>query len=71
MHNEFTAVIEKDGKWFIGYCPEMPGANGQGRTKEQCLRNLSSAIALILDDRRRDGLRGVPKGVSKEVVSVR
>ena len=34
MHNEFTAIIEKDGEWFIAYCPEIPGANGQGRTKE-------------------------------------
>jgi hypothetical protein len=31
MHNEFTAIIEKDGDWFIAYCPEIPGANGQGR----------------------------------------
>jgi hypothetical protein len=30
MHNEFTSVIERDGDWFIGYCPEIPGANGQG-----------------------------------------
>ena len=36
MHNEFIAVIERDGDWFIGYCPEIPGANGQGRTKEEC-----------------------------------
>ena len=28
MHNEFTAIIEKDGDWFIAYCPEIPGANG-------------------------------------------
>ena len=32
MHNEFTSVIEQDGEWFIGYCPEIPGANGQGHT---------------------------------------
>jgi hypothetical protein len=28
MHNEFTAIIEKDGEWFIAYSPEVPGANG-------------------------------------------
>ena len=52
MHNEFTAVIEEDGKWFIAYCPEIPGANGQGRTVEECRKNLAEAIALILEDRR-------------------
>jgi len=24
MHNEFTAIIERDGDWFIAYCPEIP-----------------------------------------------
>ena len=27
MHNEFTAIIEKDGEWYIAYCPEIPGAS--------------------------------------------
>jgi len=60
MHNEFTAVIEKDGDWFVGWSPEIPGANGQGRTVEECRQNLAAAIELILEDRREDGLRGIP-----------
>ena len=49
MHNEFTAIVERDGagEWVIAYCPEIPGANGQGKTKEDCLKNLSEAIDLI------------------------
>src|SRR5207247_6736542 len=60
MHNEFTAVIERDGDWYVAYCPEVPGANGQGRTKDEAKESLADAIALILEDRRADGLRGVP-----------
>jgi len=48
MNNQFTAIIEKDCEWFISYCAEVPGANGQGRTREECLRSLSEAIELIL-----------------------
>jgi predicted RNase H-like HicB family nuclease len=70
MHNEFTAIIEQDGEWFIGYCPEIPGTNGQGRTIEECRKNLAEAIALILEDRREDGLRGVPQDAIREVVVV-
>ena len=70
MHNEFTAVIERDGEWFIAYCPEIPGANGQGRTKEECLESLAEAIELILSDRREDALRGVPENALREVVTV-
>ena len=71
MHNEFTAVFERDGEWFLAYCPEIPGANGQGRTKEEARTSLAAAIALILQDRREDGLRGVPADAEREVVTVR
>jgi len=70
MHNEFTAVVERDGEWFIAYCPEIPGANGQGKTKDECLQSLADAISLILEDRRTEGLRGVPADAIKEIVSI-
>jgi predicted RNase H-like HicB family nuclease len=70
MHNEFTAMIEQDGDWFVAYCPEIPGANGQGRTRPEARANLGGAIALILEDRREDALRGVPDGAVRETVIV-
>lgn len=70
MHNEFTAIVERDGKWFIAYCPEIPGANGQGKTKIECLKSLSEAIDLILADRREDALRGLPATAMQELVAV-
>ncbi len=70
MHNEFTAIVERDEEWFIAYCPEIPGANGQGKTKQEALDSLSSAIALVLEDRREDGLRGLPPEAIRETVTV-
>lgn len=70
MHNEFTAIIEQDGDWFIAYCPEVPGANGQGKSLQECRENLAEAIALILEDRREDALRGVPADALREMVVV-
>ena len=70
MRNEFTAIIERDGKWFVAYCAEVPGANGQGRTKAAARKSLAAAIALILRDRRADALRGLPRGVTRETVTV-
>jgi predicted RNase H-like HicB family nuclease len=70
MHNEFTAVFERDGEWVIAYCPEIPGANGQGRTKDEARVSLVEAIALILEDRREEGLRGVPATAERETVTV-
>ncbi len=50
MKHEFTAVFERDGEWYIAYCPEIPGANGQGKTKDEARQSLAEAIALILED---------------------
>jgi predicted RNase H-like HicB family nuclease len=70
MHNEFTAVFERDGEWYIAYCPEIPGANGQGKTKDEARASLADAIALILADRREDGLRGLPPDAERETVII-
>lgn len=71
MHNQFTAVIEQDGEWYVAYCPEIPGANGQGKTIEECKANLAEAIALILEDRRQDVLRAVPENAITEIIDVK
>ena len=70
MHNEFTAIIERDGDWYVAYCPEIPGANGQGRTKEEARQSLAKAIELILEDRREDALKGVPPDALQETVTI-
>ena len=71
MKAEFTAIIEKapeGGYWAI--CPEIPGANGQGETIEEAKNSLREAIELILEDRRRDVLRGLPDDVIRDKVQV-
>lgn len=70
MRNEFTAIVERDGAWFVAYCAELPGANGQGKTREECLANLREAITLILDHRREESLRALPPDAKQESVVV-
>ena len=68
MKHVFTAVFERDGEWHIAYCPEIPGANGQGRTQNEARDSLRGAIELILEDRLEDGLRGLPEDAIRETV---
>jgi len=70
MRNEFTAVVERDGPWFIANCAEVPGANGQGATRDECLANLREAISLILEHRREETLRALPPDAQQEPVVV-
>lgn len=50
MINHFNAVFQRDGEWIAGYCPEVPGANGQGRTQEECEGDLAQAISVIFEE---------------------
>jgi predicted RNase H-like HicB family nuclease len=70
MHNEFTALIERDGDWFIAQCPEVPEANGQGRTPEEAKNDLAAAIELVLEDRREEALKVVSANALRDVVTV-
>lgn len=70
MRNEFTAIVEQDDPWYISYCAEVPGANGQGATREECLENLREAIKLILEHRRDESLRALPPDAKQELVVV-
>ena len=61
MHHEFTAVVEPpdgDDRWWIAYCPELPGANGQGANEREAIESLREAIALILETRREENVKG-------------
>lgn len=70
MHNEFTAIIEQDENWFISYCLEIPGANGQGKTIEECKKSLAEAISLILIDRRENTLKSVLENAIREIITI-
>jgi predicted RNase H-like HicB family nuclease len=48
MKREYTAVIEKRGKWYIAWIEEVPGVNTQGRTLAEVRRNLKDALEGIL-----------------------
>jgi predicted RNase H-like HicB family nuclease len=59
----FTAMLhagEPDEGGFWATCLEVPGANGQGETREECLQNLAEGVRLILDVRREEAAREAP-----------
>jgi predicted RNase H-like HicB family nuclease len=58
MKTEFTAIIKRDGDWWLGWIEELPGANAQERTKEELLISLREAARDILELRREEARRG-------------
>jgi predicted RNase H-like HicB family nuclease len=49
MKAEFTAIVKKDGDWWIGWVEEIPGANAQEKTKEELILSLREAVKDILE----------------------
>jgi predicted RNase H-like HicB family nuclease len=56
MAAKFTAVVQQEGKWWIAWLEEIPGVNGQGRTRATCLASLRSALQEALEMNKADAL---------------
>jgi predicted RNase H-like HicB family nuclease len=57
MERQFTAIIEKRGKWYVATVEEIPGVNTQGRTLSEARRNLKEALELVVEANRELGCR--------------
>lgn len=55
--NQYTAAIQKDGNFWIGWIEEVPGVNSQGNSREELLENLRSALSEALDMNREEALQ--------------
>ncbi|HUJ39555.1 MAG TPA: type II toxin-antitoxin system HicB family antitoxin [Candidatus Acidoferrales bacterium] len=71
MEREYTAVIEKHGRWYVAFVEEIPGVNTQGRTLKEARRNLKEALAMILAANRSIARRQSSRSARRELISVR
>ena len=70
MKYQFTAIIKKTARWYVGFCPEVPGANGQGRTRAECLQDLQAAVELMLEVNREQIAASVGPKVEETLITV-
>ncbi len=70
MGANYTAVVRRDGRWWIGWIEEVPGVNSQGKSRGELLDNLRSALKEMLETNRADAvaaMQGEYEEVSIEV----
>ncbi len=53
MTYKSTAIINKEGKWFVARSAEL-GVVSQGRTVEEARKNLEEAVELYLENTPRN-----------------
>ena len=69
MKPEYTAVIFKDGERYVGWCPEVKGANGQGKTRKQCLKDLAASVETMLQYYRAEALNAAPPHAERTILT--
>ena len=61
MKHEYTAVVKKNGIWWIGWIEEVAGVNCQERTRPELLKSLHSALTEALDLNRHEAIAAAGK----------
>jgi predicted RNase H-like HicB family nuclease len=56
MARKYTAIVQKREDWWIGWVEEVPGVNSQGKTREELIENLKSALEEALEMNRSEAL---------------
>lgn len=54
MKTDYKAVVKQDGDWWVGWVEEIPGVNSQGKSREELMGNLASALNEAIEMNRED-----------------
>ncbi len=66
MQNTYTAVLQQDGDWWIGWIEEIPGVNCQEATKGELLETLRVTLVEAIELNREEALRDVARLATHE-----
>lgn len=69
MDAQFTAIIKKDGDWWIGWVEEVKGVNAQESTKEELIESLREALRDILELNREEARREAVDNYEEVLIS--
>jgi len=70
MNAMYTAVIRRDGDWWIGWIEEVPGVNCQEASREELLESLRITLREALEFNRQDAIAAAEGVYQEERVAV-
>lgn len=62
MSQIYTALIQQQEDWWIGWIAEIPGVNCQERTKEELIDTLKITLVEALEFNRQDAINTAEDG---------
>ena len=70
MASTYTAIVKKNGDWWVGWIEEVPGVNAQEKTKHKLVASLKIVLAEALEFNRDEARKLAKTGFSEELVTV-
>jgi predicted RNase H-like HicB family nuclease len=66
----YTAIVKRDGDWWISWIEEVPGVNAQERSREELLARLRVVLSEALEFNRKEARAAAESGFEEEILSV-
>lgn len=70
MQNQYTALVKKDGDWWIGWIEEIPGVNCQEETHDALMKSLKETLLEAIEFNRIDAIDAAGSGYKEEIFAV-
>lgn len=70
MNSEYTAVIQQEGDWWIGWIQEVPGVNCQEESREELIESLREALKEMLEFNRTEALSAAGSEYVEEKIAL-
>jgi len=70
MNSQYTAIVKREGNWWIGWIEEVPGVNCQERSREQLMESLKVTLKEALEFNRRDALTAAGTDFQEEKIAL-
>jgi len=70
MKNMYTAVVKRDGDWWIGWIEEIPGVNCQEASRDELLESLRSVLQEALEFNKQDAIAAAGGNYQEEPITV-
>ena len=70
MNGQFTAVVKKEGEWWLGWIQEVPGVNCQERTRKALLETLKVTLREAVELNRQDARKAAGGNFQEEKIAI-
>ncbi len=70
MGQTYTAVIQQDEGWWIGWIQEIPGVNCQERTKDALLETLRITLQETIEYNREEAINAAKVDHQKVTIQI-